>query len=163
MRLEELRKGFRGYRRDDVFAYFTELENAYNTRLAELEEKNAAALSEAEERAARAESEKDALAAELAGLRARQDQISMALIDARATAEEMKTQTLAREREARETIQRELDDTLDELERYRAKTMELRGHIRAALEGMDGELDGLLEKVEALSGDAPAGNLALFS
>ena len=58
---------------------------------------------------------------------------------------------------------RELDDALDELERYRAKTMELRGHIRAALEGMDGELDGLLEKVEALSGDAPAGNLALFS
>ena len=37
MRLEELRKSFRGYREDDVFRYLTELENNYTRRLSEQE------------------------------------------------------------------------------------------------------------------------------
>ena len=162
MRLEELRKGLWGYRRDDVFKFITEMEDEAAKKLAEQGEAASEAENRAIRRAQELEKENRALRSEVDRLRAQQEQISMAILDARASAEALKAETRAQEEAARAAVRGTMEEELAELRRYAGKLAALREAIRNTLEGLDrdaAEAEGLVEAAAAAS---PAANLTLF-
>ena len=117
MRLEELRKGLWGYRRDDVFKFITEMEDEAAKKLAEQGEAASEAENRAIRRAQELEKENRALRSEVDRLRAQQEQISMAILDARASAEALKAETRAQEEAARAAVRGTMEEELAELRR----------------------------------------------
>ena len=158
MRLEELRKGLWGYRRDDVFKFITEMEDEAAKKLAEQGEAASEAENRAIRRAQELEKENRALRSEVDRLRAQQEQISMAILDARASAEALKAETRAQEEAARAAVEEELA----ELRRYAGKLAALREAIRSTLEDLDRDVEEAELQVEAAAAASPAANLTLF-
>lgn len=163
MRLEELKKGFWGYKREDVFRCITEQEEAFSQKLLEKDVQAEQAEQRARERIQELEQQVCSLQEELARLRDQQDYIARAILDARASAEALKAETRAQEEAARETVRRTLEEELVELEGYREKIGELHVFIRTTLETLDGQVQDLEQQVEKVSEAAPARNLTLFS
>ena len=108
------------------------------------------------------EQENRGLREELTRLRAQQDQISQAILDARSSAEALKAESRAREEAARETIRQALDRELLELARYREKVAALRETIQSTLTGLEQHAEALEQQAEELYEAAPTGNLTLF-
>ena len=162
MRLEELRKGLWGYRRDDVFKFITEMEDEAAKKLAEQGEAASEAENRAIRRAQELEKENRALRSEVDRLRAQQEQISMAILDARASAEALKAETRAQEEAARAAVRGTMEEELAELRRYTGKLAALREAIRSTLEGLDRDVEEAEELVEAAAAASPAANLTLF-
>ena len=162
MRLEELKKGFWGYKKEGVFQYITDLEQTCSQKLQEREERAAQSERQAQARIQALEQEHSALKEELSKLRGQQDQISAAILDARASAETMRAETQAREEAARAAVQRALEEDLAELKRYREKVSALRESIRWTLEGLDGQMEEAEQQAQALDETSPERNLTLF-
>ena len=162
MRLEELKKGFWGYKKEGVFQYLAELEQTYSQKLQERDERSAQAERQAQARLQTMEEENRSLKEELSGLRKQYDQISAAILDARTSAEAMKAETRAQEAAARETVRENLEADLSELERYRERVSALREDIHRALQGLEDQAEVLEQRVSALYEEAPQGNLTLF-
>lgn len=162
MRLEELKKGFWGYKKECVFQYITDLDESCNQKLRERDDRAAQVEQRAQARIQALEQENSALREELYGLRNQRDEISAAILEARASAETMKAETRAREEAARDAIRRNLEEDLLELERYREKISDLRIVVRRTLEELDGQAEELERQVRVLSEALPEGNLALF-
>ena len=162
MRLEELKKGFWGYKREGVFQYITDLEETCSRKLQERDERAEQAARQAQARVQALEQENRALREELEKLRARQDQISQAILDARDSAAAMRAESQAREEAAREEIRQTLEADLAELGRYRERITALRETIRRTLESLEQQAGALEEQAEALNAASPAGNLTLF-
>ena len=159
MRLEELKKGFWGYKKECVFQYITDLDESCNQKLRERDDRAAQVEQRAQARIQALEQENSALREEL---RNQRDEISAAILEARASAETMKAETRAREEAARDAIRRNLEEDLLELERYREKISDLRIVVRRTLEELDGQAEELERQVQVLSEALPEGNLALF-
>ena len=159
MRLEELKKGFWGYKKECVFQYITDLDESCNQKLRERDDRAAQVEQRAQARIQALEQENSALRD---GLRNQRDEISAAILEARASAETMKAETRAREEAARDAIRRNLEEDLLELERYREKISDLRIVVRRTLEELDGQAEELERQVQVLSEALPEGNLALF-
>lgn len=173
MRLEELKKGLWGYKKEGVFQYITDMEDTCARKLQEKDAQLRETEQRAQTRIQTLEGENRALRAELEKLREQQDQISRAILDARASAEAMqeetrlreetaRAETRAREEKARETVRRTLDGELAELSRYQEKLDALRGEICRTLEGMERQAAELAQRAERLAEESPEGNLTLF-
>ena len=115
MRLEELKKGLWGYRKDAVFQYIAQQEEQFTQKMtekdAQMEQRSQQDRSHIQE----LEQENRTLKEELSRLRAQQDQISQAILDARSSAEALKAESRAQEETARETIRQALERDLAEL------------------------------------------------
>ena len=162
MRLEELKKSFWGYQKDTVFRYITQQEEAFTQRLAEKDALRERMDQQAQSRIRELEEENRAMKEELGRLREQQDQISRAILDARASAEALKAESRAQEEAARETVRQALERDLAELARYREKTADLRKAIQTAMESLERQTEELEQQTEELYEAAPAGNLTLF-
>ena len=162
MRLEELKKSFWGYQKDAVFQYITQQEEAFTQKLAEKDALLERTDRQAQDRIQELEQENGVLKRELEGLRKQQDQISRAILDARASAEELKAESRAQEEAAREEVRRALEGDLAELARYREEVADLRRAIQTAVKGLERQTEELEQRAEELYEAAPAGNLTLF-
>ena len=162
MRLEELKKSFWGYQKYAVFQYITQQEEAFTQKLAEKDALLERTDRQAQDRIQELEQENRALKRELEGLRKQQDQISRAILDARASAEELKAESRAQEEAAREEVRRALEGDLAELARYREEVADLRRAIQTAVKGLERQTEELEQRAEELYEAAPAGNLTLF-
>ena len=159
MRLESLKKGFWGYKRDAVFQYITEQEELFSQKMAEKDAQLDRAGQQAQARIQELEQENRGLREELTR---QQDQISQAILDARSSAEALKAESRAREEAARETVRQALDRELLELARYREKVAALRETIQSTLTGLEQHAEELEQQAEELYEAAPTGNLTLF-
>ena len=162
MRLEELKKSFWGYQKDAVFQYITQQEEAFTQKLAEKDALLERTDRQAQDRIQELEQENRALKRELEGLRKQQDQISRAILDARASAEALKAESRAQEEAAREEVRRALEGDLAELARYREEVADLRRAIQTAVKDLERQTEELEQRAEELYEAAPAGNLTLF-
>ena len=162
MRLEELKKGLCGYRKDAVFQYIAQQEEQFTQKMvekdAQMEQRSRQDRSHIQE----LEQENRTLKEELSRLRAQQDQISQAILDARSSAEALKAESRAQEETARETVRLALERDLAELAGYRNKIETLRQTIQAALACMEEQAETMEEQAEKLAAAAPEGNLTLF-
>ena len=99
---------------------------------------------------------------ELARLRAQQDQISQAILDARSSAEILKAESRAQEEKARETVRQALEQDLAALENYRQQVTDLHRAIRTAMKGLEQQVEEMEQQAEELHEAAPQENLTLF-
>ena len=136
MRLEELKKGLWGYRKDAVFQYISQQEEQFTQKMAEKDAQLDRMRQQDQARIQELEQENRALKEELTRLRAQQDQISQAILDARSSAEALRAESRAKEEEARETVRQALERDLAELAGYREQITALRQAIQTALERM---------------------------
>ena len=110
----------------------------------------------------RAVAENRALREELTRLRAQQDQISQAILDARASAETLKAESRAQEEKARETVRQALEQDLAVLEGYRQQVADLHRAIQTAMKGLEQQAEEMEQQADDLLESAPTGNLTLF-
>ena len=167
MRLEELKKGFWGYQKDAVFQYIVQQEGIFTQKLAEKDAQLERIDRQAQDHIRELEQENRELKEELSRLREQQDQISQAILDARASAEALKAETRAQEESAQEEsaqekIRQALGQDLAELASYRERVTDLRKAIRTAIEGLDQQAEKMEQQAEKLYAAAPKGNLTLF-
>ena len=162
MRLEELKRGLWGYKKDAVFQYISEQEEAFSQKMSEKDAQAERAGQQAQDRIQALEQENSELREELARLRELQDQISQAILDARSSAEALKSESRALEECAREQVRQTLEKELSALAVYREKVAALRGTILATMAGMDQKAEELERQVDELREGSPAGNLTLF-
>ena len=132
MRLEELRKGLWGYKKDAVFQYISQQEEQFTQKMAERDAQLERMSRQDRSRIQELEQENRALKEELTRLRAQQDQISQAILDARSSAEILKAESRAQEEKARETVRQALEQDLAVLESYRQQVADLHRAIRTA-------------------------------
>ena len=163
MRLEELKKGFWGYRKEAVLQYIAAQEEAFSQRLLEKDGQAQQAAQQAQERIQDLELQVRELREQVAQLRRLQDQIPNALLDARASAQALQDQVNAQAQMARENLRQALEADLDKLASYRESVAALRQAIQGALEGMDQQAQQLEAAVEEAEGENPQGNLQLFA
>lgn len=162
MRLEELKKSIWGYQKDAVFQYITQQEERFAQKMSEKDALMERTDQQARDRIQALEQENRALKEELGRLRERHDQISQAILDARASAEAMKAESRAREEKAREAVRQALEQDMAELTSYREKVEALRRALQASMAGLEQQAEQMEQQVEELYEAAPAGNLTLF-
>ena len=95
-------------------------------------------------------------------LRAQQDHISQAILDARASAERLRAESQAQEEAAREQVRRTLEKELGELREYQERIAALREAIRQTLEDLERQAETLERETRELAAASPAANLSLF-
>ena len=162
MRLEELKKGFWGYKKEGVFQYITDLESTFSQKLLEKDAQMERMDQQAQTRIRELEEENSRLREEVSRIRGQYDQISTAILDARASAEALKAETQVQEEAARQTLRQALEQDLSLLDGYRANIKKLRESICATLEELNAQTHQLEQQAASLSEAAPTGNLALF-
>ncbi len=162
MRLEELKQGLWGYKKDAVFQYISQLEDAFSQKMTERDAQVERIIQQDQARIRDLEQENRMLKEDLARLKDRKEQISQAILDARSSAEELRAESLAQEEAARETIRKTLERELAELSVYREKVAALREVIKTAMAGLEQEAEEMERQVEELYEAAPAGDLTLF-
>lgn len=162
MRLEELRKGLWGYKKDAVFQYISQQEEQFTQKMAERDAQLERMSRQGQSRIQELEQENRALKEELTRLRARQDQISQAILDARSSAEILKAESRAQEEKARETVRQALEQDLAVLESYRQQVADLHRAIRTAMKGLEQQAEEMEQQAEELLEAAPQENLTLF-
>ena len=162
MRIEELKKGFRGYKEEDVHRYIADLEDDYSHKLQEKDE----SLKKENEMLKRKIQE---LEEELVVLRRsyekdknQQELISGALIEAQAYAAQLKEKRLKQEQEEQKKLEEEVNRQRDELTLYKQKIEGIRMNFVALLREMDGSLEELEQNIETLESETPKKNLSLF-
>ena len=162
MRLEELKRGFWGYRKDAVFQYIIQQEEAFSQKMLEKDAQLERMSRQDQARLRDLEAENSALKEELAKLRERQHQISQAILDARSSAEALRAESQAQEETARKSVRKTLERDLAELAGYREKIASLREVIQTTMAGLEQKAEEMELQVEKLYEAAPAGNLTLF-
>ncbi len=162
MRLEELKQGLWGYKKDAVFQYISQLEDAFSQKMTERDAQVERIIQQDQARIRDLEQENRMLKEDLARLKDRKEQISQAILDARSSAEKLRAESLAQEEAARETIRKTLERELAELSVYREKVAALREVIKTAMAGLEQEAEEMERQVEELYEAAPAGDLTLF-
>ena len=162
MRLEELKKGLWGYKKDEVIQYLSQQEELFAQKMAEKDAQLEQMNRQAQSRIQALEQENRALKEELTRLRFQQDQISQAILDARSSAERLKAESRAQEEAARETVRRMLEQDMAVLDGYRQQLADLRLAIQTAMKGLEQQTEAMDQQAEELLGAAPQGNLTLF-
>ena len=162
MRLEELKKGLWGYKRDAVFQYISQQEEQFTQKMVEKDAQLEQTSRQDRTRIQDLEQENRTLKEELTRLRAQQDQISQAILDARSSAETLKAESRAQEEKARETVRQALEQDLAVLEGYRQQVADLHRAIRTAMEGLEQQAEEMERRAEGLIEAAPQDNLTLF-
>ena len=162
MRLEELKKGLWGYKKDAVFQYISQQEEQFAQKIAEKDAQLEQTSRQDRSRIQDLEQENRALKEELARLRAQQDQISQAILDARSSAETLKAESRAQEEKAREAVRQALEQDLAVLNGYRQQVVDLHRTIQAAMKALEQQMGEMEQQTEKLLEAAPQENLTLF-
>ena len=162
MRIEELKKGLWGYKKESIFQYIAEQEETFSKKLLEKNTQLEQLSQQYQTRIEELEAVLRQSQAELSALRAKQDRISDALLEAQACAERMKMETQAREQAAQEAVRKTLSAEMAELDRYQAKIADLRRYLQQTLQELSKAADRMEQKAAELTGESPAQNLTLF-
>ena len=155
MRIDELRKGFRGYKKADVYQYVSSLEEMFSQKLAEADAAVREARAQAEKQVHALEEQLASLQEENQTLKEKQQLTFDTLLDAQAYAKRMREETLSQEQEARQNVQERRALELQELEGYKEKIDRFRETFRTAVEEMDRLAERLDLQAQELLFDLP--------
>ena len=165
MKMEELKTGLFGYRKDGVYRLVASMEESFSSKLMEKDAQSARAMEEAKAKIASLEAELETLRQER---QARQDQqglIARAMLEAQAYARKLEEETREQEEQVRSRLQEQARQQAEVLERYGEQLGQLRASFQSLLRSMDGEAGELEQQTAALAAAAPPApepNLSLF-
>ena len=162
MRMEELRTGWFGYRKDSVYQLISSMEEDFSARLLEKDAQHAQLFRQAQEQIAELRAALAAAQEELLAHQRDQNQISGALLDAQDYARRLRADAQAQEEQLRGELQAEARRQRERLEVYGRQIGQLHARIGSLLGEMEAQSRDMEEQIAALAGQAPEPNLSLF-
>ena len=150
MKLEELKSGWFGYQKSDVFQYITTLEAEFSQKLMEKDEEHRRLIDQYLQRIYQLEGELSQLKQQYEAQKNDQLHIADALLDAQRYREILQKETLRMEQEARAKLQEQLEEDRARLERSRGQVKRLRELFGTVLQEMDGEAQKLELQAEEI-------------
>lgn len=162
MRLDELKKGLWGYKKEDVYRYIVSMEEESSRKLEEKDAKLAekdVRLTQQETRAqgriAELEQMVGTLQEENASLKANQSAVFATLLEAQRHAERLREESVRREQKSQEQLKLLVQRQTQELESYSAKVQQLREVLRELLAEFDGRAEQTGAALTALREQEP--------
>ena len=152
MRMDELEKGFWGYKKESVYKYIASIEERTSQKLAEKDEKLSKLENDSLRRITELESSLEAAREEIERLRENQVSVFTTLLEAQRHAERLKD-----EKDLKMAVQLQTD----RVDVYSAKVHQLREAIRDMLREFESEADLMEQSAAALPPQAP--NVSLGS
>lgn len=181
MQISELKKGFWGYRKEDVYQYISTLNEAFSKKLLEKDEKTDHLLRDLQVKNTALEQELTALKKENEEYKKMYFAISDSIINAQSYAVQLKNETKEKEQALREKLEAEITSQHLKLASHIEQIESLRAHLKSVLEDMDTGLKPSQTWAKELAGINPittgdaenvfvqekdeehsAGNLSLF-
>ena len=161
MRLDELKKGLWGYKKEGVYRYIMNLEEESSQKLAEKDEKMAQQEAQAQSRIGELERTVEALREENTSLKANQSAVFATLLEAQRYAERLREESARREQKAQEELKTKICHQTQMLERYSDRVRQLREVLRDMLVEFDGKAEqtgqalAYIQEQDPLSGSLP--------
>lgn len=162
MRLDELKKGFWGYKRESVYRYITMLEEETSKKLEEQQEQVRREAEKAEKRIYELEEALKLLREENETLSRDQIHVSAALMDAQRFSREAKEEALRCQEETKRDLEKAARIHMDQLEAYSKKIKKLGSVLRELLQDMEVEAERMDEEVGNLKEQAPVPSFPVF-
>lgn len=167
MRMDELKRGFWGYKKDSVYRYIVSMEEKASKQLAEKEEKLGQLEAEMKQKIAELEGEGKKQVAELeatlaalreenAALRENQAAVFHTMMEAQKYADQLRADSAIQSQEAQKRLADAVSQQTQQLEEYLAQVQQIRAVIQERLRGFDGDLKGVEHILTSLIGQAPA-------
>lgn len=161
MRMDELEKGFWGYKKESVYKYIASIEERTSQKLAEKDEKLSKLENDSLRRITELESSLEAAREEIERLRENQVSVFTTLLEAQRHAEWLKDESVRREQKAQEDLKMAVQLQTERVDVYSAKVHQLREAIRDMLREFDSEADMMEQSAATLPPQAP--NVSLGS
>lgn len=158
MRLDELKKGFWGYKKESVYRYIVSLEEEVSEKLEQEEEQSKKVKGELRQRLSELENALKEAQKENEAMGEKQLAVSNTLREA----QKFKENSFRREQECREDLDAAVEEKLRELDTYFERIWQIIKIFQGLLEEMDGKAEILERKMKILDMQAPVTNLSLF-
>ena len=172
MRMDELQRGFWGYKKDSVYRYIVSIEEKASKQLAEKEEKLGQLEAEMKQKITELEGEGKKREAELeatlavlreenAALRKNQALVFNTMMEAQKYADQLRADSAVQRREAQKRLADAVSQQTQQLEEYLAQVRQIRVVIQERLAGFDGDMKGVEHILTSLIGQAPVPELEI--
>ena len=162
MTLEEMRKGFFGYQKADVYQYIAGIEQSFSEKLMQKDAQLEKIESQYQEKIRQLEEEVAALKKECDRHQNEQTAISTVLLEVQQYAETLKKQTEEKEMIARRRLAKELEDSPQDIDRYHDQILSVREMLSTLLKGLDEAAEKLEKHIDHVLADSPSKNMSLF-
>ncbi len=162
MRLDELKKGFWGYKKESVYQYIAAMEDEAARKLVQQQEQAEKEADKAQKRICELEEALKIFREENKALYQDQIHISETLMEAQKYSRKMNEETARRAEEANKEMETAFQVHRDRLEEYGKKVGKLGRVLRELLEDMEAETEHMEEEIGKVKEQAPAHGLAVF-
>lgn len=160
MRMDELKRGLWGYKKDSVYRYIVSVEEKASERVAEKEARLEKQEEQSKQQIAKLEADLKALREENAALRENQALAFSTLMEAQKYAGQLREDSLCREQQAREEFSAVLQQKVRQLEGYLDSIQRFRETVQELLKEFDGKADDTQRALLRLQAMAPGNELA---
>lgn len=159
MKMDELKRGFWGYKKDSVYRYIVSLEEDASARVAEKEARLEKLEAESKQRIESLESALSALREENASLRNNQAVVFSTLMEAQKHAEHIRAESKRRERQAQEEIAVSVQRKTKQLDSYLEQIQMFRETVQAMLLEFEERAEEVERSLTQLRSQAPSVDL----
>ena len=157
--MDELKRGFWGYKKDSVYRYIVSMEEDASARVAEKEARLEKLEAESKQQIAGLESALSALREENASLRNNQAVVFSTLMEAQKHAEHIKAESRRRERQVQEEIAMSVQRKTKQVDNYLEQIRMFRETVQAMLKEFDERAEEAERSLTQLRSQAPSAEL----
>ncbi len=156
MNLNELKKGFWGYKRESVYEFISNINEEFSQKLIEKDNNNEKHLKELKDRIAELELELSVTKKENETYQKMQYAVSNSIIEAQNYALEMKNETKKIEMNLRTKADERYESETKKLDEYSVSIENIRKVLKETLSGIDSELQDTLSDIKNIKVDFSA-------
>jgi len=153
--MDELKRGFWGYKKDSVCQYIVLLEEEASKRVAEKDARMNKLEAESQRQIAEMEAVMTTLREENRALRDNQDQVFSTMLEAQRYAEQLKADSVRQARQAQEELSAAVQKENQKLGSYVKQIQQLRAVIQGLLEEFDSKTEDVEKAMERLPAQVP--------
>ena len=162
MKLEDMKKGFWGYKKESVYRYISAMEEEFSRRLLEKDSQMIQSSEQLQQKIKDLEEEIQRLRQENAEKMKNHLMISDTLVDAQEYASYMKKESQKQEEEAQRKIREKAGEQMKELEKYSRKISQLRNLFLDMIKTMDANAKQAEQSAEDLRSELSVVNMSLY-
>lgn len=162
MNLDQLKKGFFGYKKSGVYEYISEIEKDYSEKLTEKDQQQKKDAELYRARISELEEQLKDLTQKLEDQKREQTAIAATMIEATRFAENLRAQAQEQAKKDGEEWEKECEKAHAQLQKYRAYIKSVRETVSDLLRRIDQQSQMASQKIEATVQEVPGRNMSLF-
>lgn len=159
MRMDELKRGLWGYKKDSVYHYIVSMEEKASARMAEKDARLEQLEGDTKRQVAELEATIKTLREENAALRQDQATVFSTMLEAQKYAEQLRAASSRQKQQAQEQLAAAIQQKNQQLDSYQEQIRQLRAIIREMLREFDNKLEDTERALISLSAQAPGAAL----